>query len=263
MGENLEIIPKDLKAHFVDYVDFDPFSAMTEKSKEVLPVDYFAFYNSISSVYSSKIEGEDIDYDSYFKHKFLKVKYQPDYTKKADDLFNAYEFILKHDLNEENVIRVHEILSKNLLPASQRGFIRNNPMFVINEDDRIEYVAAEPSMVMGEWLKLFRDIEILKLSDLNVTEIFFYGAMIHLVFVKIHPMQDGNGRTARLIEKWFLLDKLGKIATSVELEKNYYLKRKEYYQNIRKLGLEYNSLDYSKALDFALMTINSLRRGND
>ena len=27
------------------------------------PVDYFRFYNSISSVYSSKIEGEDIDFD--------------------------------------------------------------------------------------------------------------------------------------------------------------------------------------------------------
>lgn len=260
MGENLEIIPKDLIANFDDKVDFDPLRALTEKSKENLPVDYFQFYNSISSVYSSKIEGENIDYDSYFKHKFLKVKYQPDYTKKADDLFNAYEFILKNELKEENVIRVHEILSKNLLPSSQRGLIRNNPMFVINEDDRIEYVAAEPSLVRKEWLKLFRDIGRLRTEELNVKEVFYYGAMIHLVFVKIHPMQDGNGRTARLVEKWFLLDKLGEMATSVELEKNYYVRRKEYYQNIRQLGLEYNSLDYSKALEFVLMTISSLKR---
>ena len=42
--------------------------------KKQLPVDYFQFYNSISSVYSSKIEGENIDYDSYFKYKFLIVK---------------------------------------------------------------------------------------------------------------------------------------------------------------------------------------------
>ncbi|MBL0098191.1 MAG: Fic family protein [Bacteroidetes bacterium] len=34
--------------------------------------------------------------------------------------------------------------------------------------------------------------------------------MIHLVFVKIHPLNDGNGRSARLIEKWFLAQKLGK-----------------------------------------------------
>lgn len=31
------------------------------KSKKIeLPVDYFQFYKSVSSVYSSKIEGEDI-----------------------------------------------------------------------------------------------------------------------------------------------------------------------------------------------------------
>ena len=63
------------------------------------PFDYFRFYNAISTVYSSKIEGEEIDFDSYFKHKFLKVQYQPDYTRKSDDLFNAYEFIFKNTLN--------------------------------------------------------------------------------------------------------------------------------------------------------------------
>lgn len=48
-----------------------------------MPVDYFQFYKSVSSVYSSKIEGEDIDFDSFFKHKFLKVKFKPDYTRKS------------------------------------------------------------------------------------------------------------------------------------------------------------------------------------
>jgi len=71
-------------------------------------------------------------------------------------------------------------------------------------------------------------------------------------------MQDGNGRTARLIEKWFLLEKIGKQAASIELEKNYYRRRKEYYDNIRRLGLDYETLDYSKGLDFLLMTIGSL-----
>ena len=50
------------------------------------PVDYFRFYNAISSVYYSKIEGEEIDFDSYFKHKFLNVHFQTDHTRKSDDL---------------------------------------------------------------------------------------------------------------------------------------------------------------------------------
>ena len=134
-------------------------------------------------------------------------------------------------------------------------------MFVINSDDKIEYVAAGPEIVKEEMDKLFEDINLLISSDLNPFEVFYYAALIHLVFVKIHPFQDGNGRTARLMEKWFLIEKIGQIATSVQLEKNYYNKIKDYYSNIRKLGLEYEELDYSKSPDFLLMTVNGINDG--
>ena len=131
-------------------------------------------------------------------------------------------------------------------------------MFVLNENDRIEYVACEPFQVRSELKQFFEAVEQLINSNLQPLEVFFYAAQIHLVFVKIYPMQDGNGRTARLLEKWFLLTHFGQDAVAIELEKNYYVNRKAYYDNIRKIGLEYNHLDYSKALDFLLMTVNSL-----
>lgn len=131
-------------------------------------------------------------------------------------------------------------------------------MFVINSDDKIEYVAASPEIVKKETNKLFRDIAILIQSDLSPFEVFYYAALIHLVFVKIHPFQDGNGRTVRLLEKWFLIEKIGLQATSIQLEKNYCSKINDYYSNLKKLGLEYEDLDYSKSLDFLLMTVNSI-----
>jgi len=76
-----------------------------------------------------------------------------------------------------------------------------------------------------------------------------------LVFVKIHPFQDGNGRTARLIEKWFLIEKIGQKAISIQLGKNYFKRLNDYYFNIKKLGLEYEELDYRKSLDLLLMTV--------
>lgn len=254
----LKIIDNSLLEEFKSSIEFDIVRLIEEKNDEVIPVDYFEFYNSISSVYSSKIEGENIDYDSFFKHKFLNVKYQPDYTKKADDLFLAYEYIMSNEISEENIVRAHEIISNNLLPELERGKVRNNPMFVLNENDRIEYVAAEPSILNKEWLKFLDDLSYLLTVDLEVEEVFYYASMIHLVFVKIHPFQDGNGRTARLLEKWFLLDKIGVEATAIELEKNYYVNRKDYYNNIRELGIEYDKLDYSKSIKFLKMTINSL-----
>lgn len=246
---------------FIDYkgkVIDSPLDKIDNLKKVEIPVDYFEFYKSVSSVYSSKIEGEDIDFDSYYKHKFLKVKFKPDYTRKADDLFSAYDFIDDNPLNLKNVRKAHSVLSANLLPKSQQGLIRTNPMFVINSDDQIDYVAASPEIVNQELDKLFHDIEILVANDLDAFEVFYYASLIHLVFVKIHPFQDGNGRTARLIEKWFLIEKMGQKATSVQLEKNYFKHLKEYYSNIKVLGLEYDDLDYNNALDFLLMTVNGI-----
>lgn len=247
-----------LLQEFQSSINFDPLAKLEEKKREQLPIDYFQFYNSISSVYSSKIEGEEVDFDSFFKYKFMNVEYKSDYTKKTEDLFQAYEFIQSNPINRKNIFEAHHILSKHLLPKNQRGKIRNNPMFVINDEDRIEYVACEPRILEEELVQFFRHLNRLLNQNLTVLESFFYASKLHLAFVKIHPMQEGNGRTGRLLEKWFLLEKLGRNAVAIELEKNYYTNRKDYYGNIRKLGLEYRTLDYSKSLDFLLMTISSL-----
>ena len=252
------ILTSELLVEFTLKVNKSPVNKLNRISKLELPVDYFQFYKSVSSVYSSKIEGEDIDFDSFFKHKFMNVPFKADYTNKVDDLYAAYDFIDSNKLNLDNVKKAHSILSGHLLPKSQQGIIRTNPMFVINSNDQIEYVAASPDGVNRELEKLFKDIDLLQSKELNSYEIFYYASLIHLVFVKIHPFQDGNGRAARLIEKWFLLEKLGEKANSIQLEKNYYKKLKDYYNNISKLGLEYEELDYQKSLDFLLMTVQSI-----
>ena len=253
-----KILTANLLQEFTQKVDESPLSKLDRIGKVEIPADYFRFYKSVSSVYSIKIEGEEIDFDSYFKHKFLNVKFKPDYTRKADDLYAAYDFIDNHRLNLKNVTKAHGILSANLLPKSQQGLIRTNSMFVINSDDRIEYIAASPEIVREETKKLFDDIEVLLKTELNPFEIFYYAALLHLVFVKIHPFQDGNGRMARLLEKWFLIEKIGQQAASVQLERNYYRNIKDYYSNIRKLGLEYETLDYNQSLDFLMMTVSGI-----
>ncbi|MEZ4928755.1 MAG: Fic family protein [Chitinophagales bacterium] len=105
-------------------------------------------------------------------------------------------------------------------------------------------------------VKLFYDI-LLQQINLNPFQIFYYASLVHLVFVKIHPFQDGNGRTARLIEKWFLIEKFGKKATAIQLE-NYYKRLKDYYANIRKIGLRKYMIRLFKMSQFLLMTVKGL-----
>lgn len=56
--------------------------------------------------------------------------------------------------------------------------------------------------------ELFDDIRMLLDMELTEKEVFYYASLIHLMFVHIHPFADGNGRSARLLEKWFITSSL-------------------------------------------------------
>ena len=149
-------------------------------------------------------------------------------------------------------------MSNHILAKNWQGKIRKQNMFVATPYGKIEYVATTPQEVETEMQKFYKDVDSLISTKLNIEDVFFYASLIHLVFVKIHPFNDGNGRTARLLEKWFLAQHLGEKAWFIQSEKYYYQNHQTYYNNLRALGLEYQSLDYNKALPFLLMLPSSL-----
>lgn len=246
LADFLNKVPKGLMESFNNLHDA-PLSAIN-----------FSFYTSVASVFSSKIEGEDIELDSYIKHKRDGIEFKPDYTKKIDDLYDAYIFAKNNPLNPETIAQAHKLLSKNFVDENWQGVFRKQNMYVSTPDGKIEYVAASPFEVEAEMQKLYADVDLLLKADLSFEEAFFFATMIHLVFVKIHPWNDGNGRSARLLEKWFLAQKLGEKAWFVQSEKHYYGNHQTYYNNIRALGLEYPELDYNKALPFVIMLPDSV-----
>jgi len=253
MLNDLLIIQNDLLEAYLKEVPSNLQQAFDDLHDAELSTTDFSFYTSVSSVYSSKIEGEAIELDSFIKYKRDGIRFQADYTQKIDDLYNAYIFAQTHHLSESNIAEAHKLLSQHILDKNAKGTLRMQNMYVSTPDGRIEYVTALPGQVKAEMTKFYADLDVLVKADLSVPEVFFYAAMIHLVFVKIHPWNDGNGRSARLIEKWFIAEKLGKKAWFLSSEKHYYNQHQVYYSNIRELGLEYGELDYNQALPFLLM----------
>lgn len=256
---DLQIIPTYLLVQYKLAVSEEELVASFNQLQDApLSTDGFSFYTSVASVYSSKIEGETIELDSYIKHKRFHIEFQPDYTRKIDDLYQAYQFASEKRPGKETIAEMHRLLARHIVSTNWLGRFRSQNMFVTTKDGRIEYVAATPFEVGSEMDKLYADIEVLLECELTTLESFFFASMIHLVFVKIHPWNDGNGRSARLLEKWFLAQKLGYKAWFVQSEKYYYTQHDAYYNNIRALGLEYPTLDYSKALPFLLMLPKSV-----
>ena len=136
--------------------------------------------------------------------------------------------------------------------------MRTGNMFVVTKDGKIEYVAVAPDKVKSEIKKLYADIDTLLATELSFEEVLFFASMLHLVFVKIHPFEDGNGRTSLLLEKWFIAQKSGDKAWFIQSERNYYEQHQTYYNNIRRLGLDYEELKYSEALLFLQMLPNAI-----
>jgi len=216
------------------------------------------FSLTAAAVYSANIEGNSIDLNSFMQSKLRgqPVRFKAKEHKEIELLNEAYAFARTHALTEKNLLAAHKHLAATLLPRSILGKYRDQMVYVYSRAG-MEYAAVEPEYVPDQMRELFTGVRLLKQSSLNVAEAVYHAALLHLMFVHIHPFMDGNGRAARLLEKWFLATHLGREAWHIPSEWYYKENRAAYYENI-KLGLNFYTLDYHRCLPFLTMLVKSL-----
>jgi Fic family protein len=177
--------------------------------------------------------------------------------QEIEDLIAAYTLAQTALLTEKSFLKAHKILSKQLLITSLRGKYRNDKVGVFDEAGLV-YLAIEAELLAETMSVFFSEIKQLLATELTAEEVFYHAALLHLRFVHIHPFRDGNGRAARLLEKWFLCQKLGNEFWQIPSEKYYKEHQAAYYAAIN-IGSNFYELNYQKALPFLTMLPNALR----
>ncbi len=210
-------------------------------------------YNTkAAAVYSSNIEGNSVDLNSFMNSMLADKSFKPQKEiKEIENLIKAYEYAQNNELDSKHFLIAHKKLSSTILIKDKRGKYRTDRMGVFDSYGLI-YMAIEPEYVEEKMSEFFEDIEWLLTKDMELVEVFYYAALIHLIFVHIHPFWDGNGRSARLLEKWFLSKKINSRAWKLQSERYYKDHLEDYYSNIN-LGVNYYELDYDQCLPFLKM----------
>jgi len=211
-----------------------------------------------SAVSSSQIEGSKVTLNIYKDTvEAAGDRPEPRDVQEVTDLVNAYHFAQANTLSLQNLLKAHGILANLLVGANNRGAWRSKGVKVGNAYTTV-YLAPHQLLVPELMAQLFREVVALNARTLSTEEAFYFAAMLHLAFVDIHPFIDGNGRTTRLLEKWFLAQHIGPLAWSIRSEKYIINHRDEYYDALRAVGPQWGSLDLARSIPFLLLLPQAL-----
>jgi Fic family protein len=235
--QSLKILQTNLLNNFEKKVTGKVLQCLKQQTETALTLKDFKHYMLAGAVASSQIEGSTLDLNSFIKSKQNKTNKKE--VAEIEDLLKAYQYAKDYPLTEKNMLHCHKILSDSFtnIIKKQKGKYRQTKVGISSWQGLV-YLAVEPEKVQDEMTKLFEDIEILSNQNLSIKQILYYAAYLHFIFAKIHPFADGNGRVARLLEKWFLATQLGNTAWSLPAEKYYFDNRQNYYSGLN-VGVNY------------------------
>jgi hypothetical protein len=110
------------------YLDIYKKSIGNQISKMIKDFDFtenrgeFEYLTKSSAVYSSNIEGNSIDLNSYMNYEMNKDKFRiGKEIEEIEDLIETYGFAQNNKLSERNLLNCHKIFSDTLLIRSKRG----------------------------------------------------------------------------------------------------------------------------------------------
>lgn len=110
------------------------------------------------------------------------------------------------DLDEQFLLEIHYILTKDILNEQETGKFRKDEDNIVVQDSMTGEVVhtAPPVVFLNEHLK-----NLYKFANTNEDSDYYHpfikAVILHFWIGYLHPFVDGNGRTARVIFYWYLI----------------------------------------------------------
>lgn len=129
-------------------------------------------------------------------------------------------------ITEENLYRLYMMTVGDFLTGDDRlkdgCFYRHDTVYVVGS--QVEHIGLDYRKVPEYMQSLIKFIN----TDDDVNDLI-KAAIIHFYLAYIHPYFDGNGRIARLLHLWFLVQKSYQSALFIPFSSNIEKSRKAYY----------------------------------
>jgi len=163
---------------------------------------------------------------------------------------SALRFIDKHGRHIQKftptiILKLHKLITKGVLAASQAGRYRNKMVYVVNGFGQTVFTPPKESEVpglvdkLGEWLNSKEAKELYPVLTAGIA---------HYEFVRIHPFIDGNGRVARVLATLILYQSGFDIKDFFTLDDYYNEDRQSYYSALQSIDPQ--TIDITQWLEY-------------
>jgi len=198
-----------------------------------------------SSLFSAKIEGNMLTLT-----QVEKLSEKDAHTKDRLEIANilhAFAYLqersLDKNIDRDFILGLHAKTMKGLITVENLGKLRKEPSAIFNQEGFAVYVPPPPSEIPVLLEQLIQFINTDQESNIPIRAI-----LAHVVFEKIHPFLDGNGRVGRLLMQSILAKGLYHFNWLLSFEEVLNEKKASYYAYL-------DSTDTTAFIEFMLDVI--------
>lgn len=175
------------------------------------------------------------------RHQYAEIEVRN--YKKALDFVDKRKSE-KEPISLKDILSIHKLIMKDLLPADKIGILREVGVDIIDQNEKVLYKGPHYSILEKEITELLDWLE----SNDTVHPVIA-AAVLHYQFVSIHPFSDGNGRTTRALVHLYLGLRDYDFRGALVLDSYYLADKRAYYDALHNVQGENYEIAAKATLD--------------